>query len=280
MTEKHKLAYLGPEGTFSDIVSRDLYGSTHILTPLPTIDDIFSYILKDASNKGLVPIENSSGGVIHSTVDRLIEAKETLVITRELSLRVNLALCGHKEAEPLRVYSHFAPLHHCEKWVKKNLPSAERIAVDSTALAAQKAAEDPSASALCPRKAAELYGLDVLQYPVEQDIENVTQFYYIEHLSSNPSMSGDKTTLVATLPNTPGALVDFLLPFKEKGINLTRILSRPIPGKPQEYIFFVDVAGSSENAPVQDVLDHLNRHNLCTELTLLGSYPVAPRMDS
>lgn len=280
MTAKLDLAYLGPKGTFSEIVSKEHYGRSHRLVPKLTIDEIFDYVEQDSSREGIVPIENSSGGSIHSTVDRLISASNTLTIRKEISIRVNLALAGHRGGSPLRVYSHFAPLHHCDQWLKKNLPDAERIEVASTAEAARIVKNDSDAAALCPRDAAQCYSLDVLEYPVEQNVENVTQFYCIGHHEPSEQSLRKKTSLIVTLPNTPGALVDVLAVFKDEGINLSRILSRPISGKPQQYIFLIDLAGSKDDHPVKNSIRHIDRKGLCEDIIILGSYPVSETMDS
>jgi prephenate dehydratase len=280
MTTKPDLAYLGPEGTFSDILSKKRYGQSHHLVLKPTIDEVFDYVQQDPSREGMVPIENSSGGMIHSSVDRLVSPDNTLLIREGLSIRVNLALAGHKGRTPLRVYSHFAPLNHCDKWLNNNLPEAKKIEVASTAEAAKRVAADPDAAALCTRDAARLYSLEILKYPVEQNVENITQFYCIGHHDASPESNRKKTSMILSLPNTPGALVDLLLPFKEKGVNLTRILSRPIPGRPQEYIFFIDLQGSKDDDAVKSSIQYLLDHDLCVHLKILGSYPVSEIVDS
>ncbi len=280
MTTKPNLAYLGPEGTFSDIVSKKRYGESHTLIPKSDIDEIFDYVQADPSREGVVPIENSSGGIIHATVDRLVSEGNTLTIREGLSIRVNLALAGHKGNVPLRVYSHFAPLHHCDKWLKNNLPDIKRVEVASTAEAAKRAAADPDAVALCTRDAVKLYSLETLHYPVEQDVENITQFYCIGHREPSPKLNKTKTSIIISLPNTSGALVDLLLPLKENGVNLTRILSRPIPGRPQEYIFLIDLQGSKDDDAVKNSMQYMLDHRLCAQLKILGSYPVSAVVDS
>jgi prephenate dehydratase len=280
MTTKPNLAYLGPEGTFSDLVSRKRYGKSHNLVPLPDIDAIFDYVQGDSSREGIVPIENSSGGVIHATVDRLVDAGNILTIKEALSVRVNLALAGHKGHTPLRVYSHFAPLHHCDNWLKTNLPHVKKVEVASTAEAAKRVVTDLDAVALCTSDAVKLYSLDLLHYPVEQDVENITQFYCIGHRKSAMKSNKTKTSIITSLPNTPGSLVNLLLPFKENGVNLTRILSRPIPGRPQEYVFLIDLQGSNDDDGIKSAIQYLADHGLCVKLKILGSYPVFEMIDS
>ena len=276
---KPQIAYLGPEGTFSHILTRRRYGDSLQLIPSPTIDDVFDFVEEDTSRLGIVPIENSSGGNIYDTVDRLVDEKNILTIHEELSMHVNLALLGHEGEEVRVLYSHFAPLHHCEPWIKEHLPKVERHAVSSTGEAAKLAAADKHSAALGPKESAKIYDLDILVYPVEQHLPNVTQFYCIGH----PKKEGpddSKSSLVVVLPNTPGSLCNFLEPFKDSEVNLTRILSRPLVGRPNQYVFFIDIKGIPKGEPVKRTLELAKENSLYTHLRILGSYPVLPPFTS
>lgn len=281
-TTKTDIAYLGPRGSFSDIVSRDRFGDEGDYIPLPSIDHIFDYVESHEISQGIVPIENSAAGIIHPTVDRLLDAAGQLWIQEELSVRVRLAYAGLASAKdkPLRVYSHFAPFHHCDTWLKSHHPMIERIEVASTSEAARKAANDPEGTALCTRQAANLYELDIFEYPVQQKEENITQFYRIGGSPRTADSNTVKTSLKMMLPNTPGALVTFLDPFRVNNINLTRILSRPMQGRPQEYVFLIDLVGQHNDQSVQLALNAVEEQELCLELTPLGSYSIANEVAS
>ncbi len=264
------VAFLGPEGTFAHLVAQKRFHGKNKLVPLPTIDEVFDFVAGKPSARGIVPIENSSGGTIYDTIDRLVDHTDVL-IEEALSLNVRLALLG-KSKENLRViYSHFAPLHHCEPWIDRHFPGVEVREVSSTAKALITAAEEPGAAAIGNRQASGIYKLKILEFPIEQDIPNVTQFLLLGHRTGS-SEAESRTTLAVTLPNAPGSLCDFLQPFKDNQINLTRIISRPIVGKPNSYVFLVDLKGAMKSKGVSKALAMAKP--ACASLRLLGSYPV------
>ena len=271
------VAYLGPEGTFANLVAQKRFGEEAKLIPALTIADVFDLVIKNRASLGIVPIENSSGGTIWETVDRLVDVGNQLKVQEALSLNVRLALLGRDKKDIRVVYSHFAPLQHCEKWLLSKFPGVELVEQSSTATAIQKAASTPSAAAIGNRGAAKRYGLKVLEFPIAQDIKNVTQFFVLgrHHFLVKDS---SKTTIVFTLPNTPGSLYDFLTPLKEEGVNLTRILSRPIVGRPNAYVFLADVAGTQRQAKVKTALDKAGR--VAATIKNIGSYPVRKTYES
>lgn len=269
------IAYFGPEGSFTHMVARRRY-SGHHLVGFKTIPEVFEYLDDTPDAKVVVPIENSSGGAIIPTIDGLIDRAQRVFIEEELSLNVKLALLGHKDRPFEVVYSHFAPLQHCEKWLKRNYPNARALAAPSTSAAAQFAKQEENAAAIGPIQNAELHGLDILYYPIEKDIENVTQFYVISHLHQN-SPESKKTSYIVALPNSIGSLCDFLEPFKNARVNLTRIQSRPIIGQPNSHLFFVELEGHEESAAVRDAL--VGAESAGAVIHSLGSYPVSPRYE-
>jgi prephenate dehydratase len=186
-------------------------------------------------------------------------------------------LLGRDKKNIRVVYSHFAPLQHCEKWLLATFPGVELVELSSTATAIQKAAATPNAAAIGNRSAAKRYGLKVLHFPVQQDIKNVTQFVVLGRQHSRLEECS-KTTIVFTLPNTPGSLYDFLTPLKEEGVNLTRILSRPIVGRPNAYVFLADIAGTQRQANVKTALARAAR--LTATIKNIGSYPVRKTYES
>lgn len=265
------VAYLGPEGTFSHLVARKHFGSTALLVPQASVYDVFAYVRGGANRTGLVPIENSSGGTIYETIDGLVEHAGKVVIGEELSLNVRLALLGRRGETIRALYSHFVPLQHVQPWVRQHLPGVRLHRTASTARAAEAAAAEAGAAALGTRDAGRRYGLEVLQFPVHSEVPNITEFITITR-GGTPASRSTKTSLLVTLENRPGSLLDFLQAFKDSGVNLTRLLSRPIIGQPKSYLFVVDVQGTPTAPAVKAALTQARR--AAASLTVLGVYPV------
>jgi chorismate mutase / prephenate dehydratase len=265
------VAYLGPRGTFSELVAQKRFGQKLEFVPFPGIYEVFEYVRSRRNGVGIVPIENSSGGTIYETIDCLMEEQKPLVIREELSLQVRLALLGHRGEKIKTLYSHFAPMQHCDPWIRKNLPRVERKETASTALAAETVATNRHAAALGMRQAAKRYGLDILEFPVQPDIPNLTQFVCIGHRDTSP-VRADKTSLIVTLHNRPGSLCEFLEIFRDHNVNMTRILSRPIVGRPKSYVFFIDIEGTPTTSPVRETMAKAKRN--AESLRVAGTYPV------
>lgn len=277
------VAYLGPEGTFSHLVALRRFSKKPGL-PCATISEVFHAVCSGAATAGVVPIENSSGGTITETVDLLIEQAGSIAITEELALDVRLALLGKKGAKFSNLkalYSHVMPLRHHRGWIVENLPGVSMIESSSTAEAARKAAHSATSAALAAPGAAALYGLSVLKFPVRPEAVNVTHFFVITAASGKatprPSPLGkrSKTAIVAELPQTSGSLHRFLGPFSRAGVNLCRIVSRPVPGQPETYVFYLEVEGAATDAKVLKAL--AGARKLAVRLTIPGSYPTRPR---
>lgn len=265
------VAFLGPAGTYSHLVAEKRFGREARFIPLPTILDVCKYVAARAGRRGIIPIENSSGGSIHETVDILLAGAPPVTIAEELSLEVRLALLGRKRKAIRTLYSHFAPLDHSSAWILKHLPGVTRQVVSSTAAAARQAADEPDAAALGSRRLASIYALKVLAFPVQADIPNITAF-----LTIGAAPEGDdhrfKSTLAARLPNRPGALCTFLETFRTESVNLSRIISRPIRGSPREYAFMVDIDGAPSTPHVKRAIAAARR--TCVKLRIVGAYPV------
>jgi prephenate dehydratase len=272
----NEIAYLGPEGTFAHIVAMKRFRH-HPLVPQRTVSDVFSYVRAKSDRCGIVPIENSSGGTIHATVDELIDRTRGIAIQEQLSIRVRLALLGHKQKPVRVVYSHFAPFHHCDAWLNEHFPNVERKEVSSTGAAVKLASSEMDAAAIGTKQAATLYGLDVLRFPIEQDIANVTEFFAVGHPIKD-SRNSTKTSLVVSLKDSPGSLCAFLEPFKEAKINLSRIVSRNVIGRPNEYVFFVDIVGTEKQPAVAKALKAAQRGALY--IHRVGTYSVHPQYTS
>lgn len=280
---KATVAYLGPEGTFSHLVALRRFPKNPGL-PCATIAEVVHAVRSGNATYGIVPIENSSGGTITETVDLLIEEVGHVFIREELALDVRLALLGRVGADFRKlntVYSHVMPLRHHRAWIGENLPAARMVECSSTAEAARKAAHSATSVALASPGAAELYGLSILKFPVRPEEVNVTHFFVLGEkpqavgYSSNKRM---KTAIVAALPQTSGSLHRFLGPFARAGVNLCRIVSRPVPGKPETYVFYLEVEGACEETVVKKAL--VGARKLSVRLEIPGSYPLTARYRS
>ena len=189
-----KVAYLGPEGTFSGILARQRFGKKADLLPCPTIDAIFDSVLSGAAPMGLVPVENSSGGTVPDTIDLLIRHASSIFIHEELSLNIRIALLGRAGSKVKTVYSHFTQIKHHGDWLKSRYPKATLVPVQSTAIASELASSKPHSAALASPGAAEIYHLDVLEFPSGTDEVNVTNFFTI----------GRKDQTIASLAGAAG----------------------------------------------------------------------------
>jgi prephenate dehydratase len=266
-----QVAYLGPSGTFSELMARKRFRNTLDRVPIPGIYEVFEYVRAHRHAVGIVPIENSSGGTIYETIDCLVEPGKPLAIHEELSLQVRLALLGHRGEKIHTLYSHFAPMQHCDPWIRTHLPRVDRKETASTALAAETAATNRHAAALGMREAAKRYGLDILEFPVQPEVPNVTQFILIGHPQPPPPRAA-KTSLIVTLHNRPGSLCSFLEILRDEQVNMTRLLSRPMIGHPRSYVFFIDIEGGPDNPRVARALKKARTN--AESLRLAGSYPV------
>lgn len=270
--------YLGPEGTFSHILARKRFGVRASLHPCPTIDAIFDAVAATPGSVGLIPIENSSGGTVYDSVDSLIQGAGKIFLQEELALNVRIALLGHPGQPVKQVFSHFIQLKHHAEWLRERYPKARVKAVSSTAVAAQKAAASKTAAALASPGAAEVYGLDLIEQPPSLEEVNVTHFFTISSQPSEKSGEVRKTSFIAALPNACGSLHSFLGPFARQKVSLTRIVSRPVRGKPQTYVFFIEIEGGLQDPPVAAAWARASK--LAESLTLLGTYPVGRRFNS
>lgn len=266
---KQTVAFLGPLGTYSHLVARKRFAPLPMI-PLSGILDVCTFVSKNKDALGVIPIENSSGGTINETVDILLNSKPDVHIIEELSLNVKLALLGHASFPAKRLYSHFVPLAHCAPWIAKNLKGVEKREAASTAAAAAMATADLYSAALGSRNLARQFGLDILRFPVDTETPNITTFVVISRKKQILPRS-TKTTLAIRLQNRPGSLYQFLGILHQEGINLSRLVSRPIRGVHQEYAFLVDLEGDVDSPAVVRALRAAAGQSV--SMRICGSYP-------
>ena len=270
--EPLKVAFLGPEGTFTQQAVFTHFGhSVHALSH-PGIDEVFSQVQSADADFGVVPVENSSQGVVSHTLDMFLHSE--LKICGEIELRIhhNLLTHAHSLGEIERVYSHQQSLSQCKTWIRAHLPAVELLAVSSNAEAARRVRHAPDAAAIAGRSAAEIYGLPVMFANIEDHPDNTTRFLVIGRQLFSRS-GEDKTTLLLAGQEGPGLLHQLLEPFDRHKVNMTRIESRPSRMGKWEYVFFVDIAGHVEDEKVALALADLEKVSKLTKV--LGSYPRA-----
>jgi chorismate mutase/prephenate dehydratase len=270
-----ELVYFGPPGSFTHIVAEQIAGKSTLVSR-GTVTQVFQYVKNKKNARGIVPIENSSGGMIEQTVDNLVNDSD-LFIQEEYAINVKLALLG-KEGRPIKkIYSHFAPFHHCQNWLKKHYPDAEQSIVDSTSAAAKLASQERYAAAIAPVSAAAKYGLDALHFPIGDSDENLTQFFLLGH-EKTASKNLQQTSLSVVLKNHVGSLCSFLTCFAKESINLKRIMSQPIVGQPNNYVFFIGIEAPINDKAMKTAMSASRSY--CKEIRVLGSYPVHPPFES
>ncbi|WP_456401476.1 prephenate dehydratase [Persephonella sp.] len=270
--ENIKVAYLGPRGTFTHQASIKHFGHAVEHIPVSTTEDVFEEIIKNKVDYGVVPVENTIEGAVNYTLDLLVNYP--LMINGEIILEISLHLMGinPNKDEIVRVYSHKHALAESREWLKKNLPDAQLIEVESTAKAAEMAKDDFEAAAVASKDAADLYGLIILEKKIDKYPNNYTRFLIIG--KEIPNRTGnDKTTFIFSVKNEVGALYKALEPLYKHGINMTKIESRPSRREAWDYIFFTDIEGHLEDEKVKVALDELKK--LSPFFKILGSYPKA-----
>jgi chorismate mutase/prephenate dehydratase len=269
-----KVAYLGPEYSFSHLAAVERFGQSVEFIPVASIAAVFEEVDRDHVDFGVVPVENSTDGRVTDTLD-MFRRMPHLAICGEIRLMIHHNLVANCEpAEIRRVYSKPQALSQCRNWLSKNVPHALLKDVSSTATAAELAQREPGAAAVASRQAAVRYGLRILFSQIEDSPHNETRFAVIGHQKA-PRTGNDKTALMFKLPHSPGALVEALSVFAQNKLNLTWIESFPAvkSGAKPEYVFFVDFEGHVEDAKVGRALKALGDH--CQEVTVLGSFPTA-----
>lgn len=265
-----KIAYLGPEASFSHLAALKRFGSQIEYVPCDSIADAFLEVERDAADYAVVPIENSIEGAVSHTLDMLVDSD--LKICAQIILDVSHNLLGnYPKLKIKRIYSNPQVFGQCRIWLQENLSWAEKIEVSSTTRAAQIAAKEKYSACIASLLAAKIYKLKVIASDIEDSPHNITRFLVIGKTSAGPT-SHDKTSILFSIKDRIGALHDMLLPFKKYRINLTKIESRPSKKKAWDYYFFLDLEGHCNNPKVKNAIDELDKK--CKFLKILGSYPV------
>jgi chorismate mutase/prephenate dehydratase len=263
------VAYLGPEATFTHQAAIRRFGASLRYSPQKTITDVFTEVSKNRADYGVVPVENSTEGVVTHTLDMFVDSD--LKIVAQIILPVQHCLLANcPRARIKKLYAHPQALGQCRGWVQANLPHVEIIEASSNARAAELAAKEKGAAAIAGILAAERYDVPVLDYDIQDNVANATRFLVLGRQCSPPT-GDDRTSLMFSLVDRVGALYRALAPFRRYRINMTKIESRPSKRKAWEYFFFVDCDGHVEDRRVAKAIAQLSEH--CSYVKVLGSYP-------
>jgi chorismate mutase/prephenate dehydratase len=274
LEEAIRVSYLGPEGTFSEQAVRKHFGGAVEALPAASVDEAFRRCESGAAQFTVVPVENSTEGAVGRTLDLLVATPLRICGEVELRVHQNLMSRADKISSVKKIYSHAQSLAQCNAWLVQHLPGVERVPVTSNAEAARRASEEAGAAAIAGEAAAERYQLGLLARAIEDDANNTTRFLVLGNLEPGPT-GRDRTSLVMSAENKPGAVHALLTPLAQHRVSMTRIESRPARMRSAlwEYVFFIDVEGHQADEPVARALTELKR--LAPYLKILGSYPAA-----
>jgi len=263
------IAYLGPEATFTHQAAIRRFGSSLRYSAQKTITDVFAEVSKNRADYGVVPIENSTEGVVTHTLDMFVDSD--LKIVAQIVLPVQHCLLSNSRRSQIKkLFAHPQSLGQCRGWVQNNLPRAEIIETSSNARSAEFAAREKDTAAIAGILAAEKYGLRVLEHDIQDNAANATRFLVLGRQCSPPT-GKDRTSLMFSIIDEVGALYRALAPFRRYRLNMTKIESRPSKRKAWEYFFFVDCDGHMSEGKVNNAIALLNEH--CSYVKVLGSYP-------
>jgi len=265
------IAYLGPEATFTHQAAIKRFGASLRYVAQKTIGEVFSEVSKHRADYGVVPVENSTEGVVTHTLDMFVDSD--LKIVAQVILRISHCLAGKGNRDQMRkLYVHSQTLAQCRGWIQRTLPHAELVETSSNARSAELAAKEKYSAAICGELAATQYGVPILEKDLQDNSANATRFLVLGRQCGPPS-SQDRTSVMFSIRDEVGALHKALAPFRRFRINMTKIESRPSKRKAWEYFFFVDCDGHAEQPKVAKAIDLLGQH--CSFVKVLGSYPNA-----
>lgn len=266
------IAYLGPEATFTHQAASRRFGSSLHYVAQKTIADVFTEVQKGRADYGVVPVENSTEGVVTHTLDMFVDSDLKIVSQIILPIQYCLAGIGNGVKHFKRLHIHPQALGQCRRWVQQNLPGAEILEASSNARSAELASMDREAAAVTGFLAAEKYGLQILEQDIQDNAANATRFLVLGRQCSPPT-DHDRTSLMISVTDKVGALHEALASFRRAKINLTKIESRPSKRKAWEYFFFIDCDGHAQDKKVARAIQNLGEH--CNFVKILGSYPNA-----
>ncbi len=270
LQKKLTIAYLGPETSFTHLAGIKNFGRQAQYIPAKSISDVFTEVEKERADYGVVPIENTTEGMVNYTLDMFMDSD--LKICAEILLEVHHNLASRTTIDKIeKIYSHVQTVAQCRNFLEEKMPNIKIIELESNSKAAQMASQDPKSAAIVSTVAAEMYNLNILMSRIEDLTNNYTRFLVIGKNDSARS-NEDKTSILFSIKDRVGALYDMLLPFRKEHINLTKIESRPTKKKAWEYVFFVDLVGHREDANIKKALNELEKE--CLFLKVLGSYPI------
>ena len=270
-----RVAYLGPAGTFSELAALGFFGSTIVKIPCSTVDEVFHVTSAGAADFGVVPVENSSEGVVTRSLDLFLTTPLFIIGETSLYVRHNLLRRENSLDGIQAVCAHPQALAQCHGWLSTHLPSAERRPVSSNAEGARLASLDAALAGLASTNAAAEFGLHIVAPAIQDDAHNRTRFAIVAHPHQHPQpkASGhDCTSLVVSVANRPGAVHDMLVPLKNHGVSMTRFESRPARSGQWEYYFYIDLQGHPDQPNVAAALAELR--GVCAFFKLLGTYPI------
>jgi chorismate mutase / prephenate dehydratase len=267
------VAFLGPQGTFSELAAKKHFGEGAVLMPQASIDEVYRNVESNACDFGVIPVENSTEGAVGRSLDLMPQTP--LKTCGEVLVRIHHHLMASDKMQMsnvLKVFSHGQSLAQCHEWLNANLPNAERIAVSSNAEAARRASLEPFTAAVAGEMAAAAYGLTMLASNIEDEPNNTTRFLVLGNY--DPKATGkDKTSLILSAANRAGAVYEMLTPFANRGVSMSKFESRPSKIAIWEYLFFVDIDGHVNDANVVEALAELR--TIAGYVKVLGSYPKA-----
>ena len=267
-----EVAYLGPEGTFTQAAALKHFGHAVISVPQTTIDAVFAQVESGQCHYGVVPVENSTEGMVSHTLDAFMNSSLKICGEVELRVRLNLLIASGEAADIKRICAHQQALAQSRRWLDANFPNVERVAVSSNGEAARMASTEPGVAAIAGDLAAQQYGLNKLAVDIEDQPDNTTRFLVIGREDVAPS-GRDKTSIVVSAHNRPGALFKLLEPFEQNNIMLTRIDTRPSRTETWTYVFFIEFEGHQQDAKIASILDTISQQTVMCKI--LGSYPKA-----
>ncbi|CAD5373665.1 Chorismate mutase / Prephenate dehydratase [Rubrivivax sp. A210] len=270
-----RVAYLGPAGTFSELAALGYFGASIVKLPCSSIDEVFRTTTAGAADFGVVPVENSTEGMIGRSLDIFLTTPLFIIGETSLLVRHNLLRKDNTPAGIKAVCAHPQALAQCQGWLNTHLPDVERRPVASNAEGARLAGLDPSLAAIASERAGSEFGLHVVEPAIQDEPNNRTRFAVVADRGSHPAPkpSGhDCTSLVVSVPNRPGAMHDLLTPLKNHGVSMTRIESRPARSGQWEYFFYIDIQGHPDEPRVATALREL--HDACAFFKILGTYPI------